>query len=1723
MKPFVKQIVRALLSGLIGGVRFIAVLPGIISLVLPPTGFSVLAFAAQARAESASSVETSVANTDISNVKPLPIKRDHPKATEFLRSNDKRVKAHGGRISLRHLDLTRPPTEEELCQSGQLGSRLSPTRSADPTKIHDRKKRKAQEDDNLLFGKAMQKWNEHHYDEAVQILQKHRQDFPDSPWAGEAQLHLGCQAQFSGNWEGAKYSFEWILGNLEKGSDIWQKAKLRRGVLHFEQGELDKASEAFSEQLKTEKSWERKTYAQAWFIKLNQMKGQQIALRVCGRDSIACVLEERGDKAGAEKARMGVAPSERGFSLGELQQFAREMSLPATAVRVDPSRIGSLAFPFVAHYKDEHFVTVTGIDGSGSVKVFDSRLGRTTLLAPDQFAAQWSGLALIFDKVPEGVRLASATELDQEIGGCCGLPRPPCKKGDCDKPEGSDSGTGECAGCGEGPSSEYGYAMPTWQVNPVNLNIVVKDIPIWIKPPIGPQMEIRLTYNSQDSLNQMRPFGNKWSFNYTSTAVESPAQGGDGSVLITMPNGREDVFTPLQNGLYTSPSGIFNRLAKTAPYTWQLTFQDGTVYSYGIPSAMSGSSATSLLLSITDKQGFSTTITYDEDGKIQSVQDAQGHEFTFSYNTAGYVSRVDDSFGRNATFAYDDAGNLIAQTDMGGLAYGYNYDATGYLKNVYKPSGTWEFYVEPADGINNGTVKYPAPGGGMWENYRVTITNPLGLKEEYYYDGYSRFGWHRDATQYRSTLPVLDAQTVAPKTQYYYTVVQGEGVVSQTVGANGISRTEGNYNLNRQPGWVSDQNGHTEYLTYNAQGSVLTRRNARGYTTTYEYEPNGNDVKRVKDNSGRILTEYTYDTNGNRLTTTNALNQMVANTYNQYGQLETITLPDSTVQSYIYNAQHQLTSIQQGATALSQFTYDAIGRKVTETDQNGQTRAFEYDGLNRLTRVVYPDGTAEESQWGCCKIERQTDRNGLSTQMVYNEAGRLTVKRDPQGTLTQFRYDPSGRIVQLIDGRGNATNWAYDIMGRVGSKTLADGATHRYTYDNVGNLLTETDPMGHTTTYTYDANNNLTSVATPGITTVTITYDEYNRRKTLTDGIGTSTWNYDNAGRATGYTTVASSNAWTDTISFGYDSQGRLNSRSVNGNSSTVHYDSIGRMDWMDTQAGRYLYTYPDSVSTKLASVTYPNGQVTTYGYETSNANQRLQTLWNKAGTGEMDATLSRFEYQYDAAGQITRWQQQAGAGTASAYDFENDAAGQLISAVLKNVQSGAVQKTYRYAYDLAENRTSETIDTAVTQDSHNTLNQLTQRTSGGAIPFGGSADVPLSSVTVNGNLAVISGGTNFTGLATVVSGSNTVTVVAKDQSNPANVATNHFAVTVVTGTATSATLTYDLNGNLLGDGTRSFEWDARNRLTAVNKGTHRTEFVYDGLSQRVRTIEKENGIEQSTKRLVWVGSQIAEERDGVTNALNKRYSGSEMTIVTGSNSGTYFYTRDHLGSVRELTDVSKTVRARYDYDPYGRRSANQITSNPVEVDFGFTGHYFNAPTGLNLALYRAYDPDLGRWISRDPLEDAEMSEGPNLYGYCNSDPVDYLDPFGLALSPACIAALQELKAALADAVNQFNKYNPETDAQGGVEILRGGKPIGRKTRPGGHAIKASNSLNRLAKAIQRVQNDCKPPDGKCPNSKEMMDMLSEAAKVLGPAVATYIILSEGSRLFPPRNLVPVP
>ena len=276
--------------------------------------------------------------------------------------------------------------------------------------------------------------------------------------------------------------------------------------------------------------------------------------------------------------------------------------------------------------------------------------------------------------------------------------------------------------------------------------------------------------------------------------------------------------------------------------------------------------------------------------------------------------------------------------------------------------------------------------------------------------------------------------------------------------------------------------------------------------------------------------------------------------------------------------------------------------------------------------------------------------------------------------------------------------------------------------------------------------------------------------------------------------------------------------------------------------------------------------------------------------------------------------------------------------------------------------------------------NQIHQLSAGGATRFQGTINEP-GTVTVNGQAAAMSTSTNFVANPVLSSGTNTVAVVARDGSG--NVATNNYQVVVPPQGTVSPT--YDSAGNMTNNGSgQTYTWDAENRLTKITQGSNTYQFAYDGLGRRIS--ETDNST--LTKQWVWVGTTMAEERASNGTTVTKRFY-AQGEQIGGS---AYFYTRDHLGSVREMTDSSGTaIQARYDYDPYGR--VTPVGTTTIASDFQYAGYYEHASSGLNLTLFRAYDPNTAKWLSRDPI--AEKG-GINLYDYVLNNPILFEDPLGL-------------------------------------------------------------------------------------------------------------------------------
>lgn len=138
-------------------------------------------------------------------------------------------------------------------------------------------------------------------------------------------------------------------------------------------------------------------------------------------------------------------------------------------------------------------------------------------------------------------------------------------------------------------------------------------------------------------------------------------------------------------------------------------------------------------------------------------------------------------------------------------------------------------------------------------------------------------------------------------------------------------------------------------------------------------------------------------------------------------------------------------------------------------------------------------------------------------------------------------------------------------------------------------------------------------------------------------------------------------------------------------------------------------------------------------------------------------------------------------------------------------------------------------------------------------------------------------------------------------------------------------------------------------------------------------------------KQFVLSSGSNREERDAGGNIIRRFFSLGQK--ISGTS---YFYTRCRPNSVTEMTDGIGVVQAQYNFDSFGRSMKLQ---GSLEADFQYAGYYMHARSGLNLPVFRAYSARLGRWISRDPIEE---KGGMNLYGYEANVPTAFSDPSGL-------------------------------------------------------------------------------------------------------------------------------
>jgi RHS repeat-associated protein len=194
--------------------------------------------------------------------------------------------------------------------------------------------------------------------------------------------------------------------------------------------------------------------------------------------------------------------------------------------------------------------------------------------------------------------------------------------------------------------------------------------------------------------------------------------------------------------------------------------------------------------------------------------------------------------------------------------------------------------------------------------------------------------------------------------------------------------------------------------------------------------------------------------------------------------------------------------------------------------------------------------------------------------------------------------------------------------------------------------------------------------------------------------------------------------------------------------------------------------------------------------------------------------------------------------------------------------------------------------------------------------------------------------------------------------------------------------------------GTTTYTWNFDNQLTGafLPNAAGTITLSYDPFGRRIRKA----GPNGTTVYLYDRVNSIAElDESGVVIASYVQGPGTDRPLARVSSDITAFYNADGVGSITSLTNAAGELKQAYTYDSFGKTTASGSLTNPIQ----YTGRDSDAETGLLNLRARYYDSATGHFISEDPT--LFESGGINFYVYVNNNPLLFIDPFGLALTPA--------------------------------------------------------------------------------------------------------------------------
>jgi RHS repeat-associated protein len=771
-------------------------------------------------------------------------------------------------------------------------------------------------------------------------------------------------------------------------------------------------------------------------------------------------------------------------------------------------------------------------------------------------------------------------------------------------------------------------------------------------------------------------------------------------------------------------------------------------------------------------------------------------------------------------------------------------------------------------------------------------------------------------------------------------------------------------------------------FVYTSDGLMIEKYDPRGNRFRHQFDANGLITHVFDPEGGSWSFSRSVDSSGTS-TVTMQTGEGNVTTYqdrtDSTGAYTSITTSPFGSVSTFFRFADGLTETEQPACGMNQtmkydldpaFKYKYL-KEYTHRTPAGltllttDTRSYQDTNADtvpdRITRMIGINGknwtTVNNALTGTLT---STSPSGRAVNRTYNPSNLLTQDMTVTGLLpVSYGYDTRGRLKNITTG-SRTSSIIYNPQGYIESVTTPDLKTIYYTYDPMGRLKTQTLPDNTMIGYDYDANGNLTVLTNPRAINHGFEYTGVNLRRIMA--------------------TPMSGN-----YQYTYDKERNLKTILFPSGKEIINTYASGLLSSSTTPEGVISYTYNCGVTLKDAT---RGSEKVAYTYDGS-------LLKTDTRTGLLNQIIG---YSYNNDFRLTSLSY---AGTSQSFSYDND--GLLTGAgsftITRNAQNGlpftvsdgtlANTRTFSGYGELDSSaytiRGSAKYSYTLTRDLAGRITQKVETLDGVADTYDYGYDTNGRLNEVKKNSVVVESysydpnGNRLTEINTLRGVNRSYTVSDEDHVITAGTETYQFDAdgflthkTTPTGTMTTS---YSLRGEL--------------RSVTMPSGPTIT-YDHDPMGRRIAT--RVNGT--ITEKYLWKDAiTLLAVYDASDNLLMRfNYADGRMPVSMTYNGSSYYLTYDQVGSLIAVTDPTGNIIKKIDYDSFG--SIISDTNPTLNILFGFAGGLHDRDTNLIRFGARDYDPSIGRWTAKDPIDFAGGDA--NLYGYVTNNPINFRDPRGL-------------------------------------------------------------------------------------------------------------------------------